>query len=134
MKLYKVNNYIVKSQSVFDAINKVKLNDIVYKYLSEEAKKLKEELGLYRPQPGSHESKGLNPIKLRKVNEQTKEYNECINEAIKHLSEGELSSKTWNRLSLKMNAWKNSSDYHYLYEKSIRAIRRFEKFIKEVKR
>ncbi len=134
MKLYKVNGHIVKALSVFNAINKLKINDISYRYLSEEAKKLKGELGLYKPQQGSHKSKGLIPVKSRKVDFQTKEYNECINEAVKYLSEGKLNPEAWGRLSLKMSVWKNSDEYYYLYKKGDYAIRKFEKFIKKVKR
>ena len=134
MGLYKINNFIIKANSIDDVIDKTKFFDISYKYLSEKAKKLKEELKLYNSRPGSHQSKGIKPKKQRKVDSQTKEYNECINEAVKTLSEGELTPRAWNRLSIKKDAWKNDSEHYYLYKKAENAIKKFEKFISENKK
>ena len=110
------------------------INDIDFKYLTEEAKKLKEELNLYKRQIGSHKStnkREYSPRQNQKNNEYVKELNESINQAIKFLSEGNYNKQAWIRLSLNLESWKGEPELENICKKAENAIKKFTKYINE---
>lgn len=110
------------------------IKDIDFKYLTEEAKKLKEELNLYKRQIGSHKStneREYSPRQNQKNNEYVKELNESINQAIKFLSEGNYNKQAWIRLSLNLESWKGEPELENICKKAENAIKKFTKYINE---
>lgn len=110
------------------------IKDIDFKYLTEEAKKLKEELNLYKRQIGSHKStneRGYSPRQNQKNNEYVKELNESINQAIKFLSEGNYNKQAWIRLALNLESWKGELELENICKKAENAIKKFTKYINE---
>lgn len=110
------------------------IKDIDFKYLTEEAKKLKEELNLYKRQIGSHKSTGereYSPRQNQKNNEYVKELNESINQAIKFLSEGNYNKQAWIRLALNLESWKGEPELENICKKAENAIKKFTKYINE---
>lgn len=108
------------------------INDIEFKYLSEEAKKLKEELGLYKKQIGSHISTGKKeyfPRENQFKNKTVAELNESINEAIDNLSKGITNPSAWYRLSQHLDAWLGNSELEKIANKANNAIKTFIKYI-----
>lgn len=110
------------------------IKDIDFKYLTEEAKKLKEELNLYKRQIGSHKStneREYSPRQNQKNNEYVKELNESINQAIKFLSEGNYNKQAWIRLALNLESWKGELELENICKKAENAIKKFTKYINE---
>lgn len=110
------------------------IKDIDFKYLTEEAKKLKEELNLYKRQIGSHKStneREYSPRQNQKNNEYVKELNESINQAIKFLSEGNYNKQAWIRLALNLESWKGEPELENICKKAENAIKKFTKYINE---
>lgn len=110
------------------------IKDIDFKYLTEEAKKLKEELNLYKRQIGSHKStneRECSPRQNQKNNEYVKELNESINQAIKFLSEGNYNKQAWIRLALNLESWKGEPELENICKKAENAIKKFTKYINE---
>lgn len=110
------------------------IKDIDFKYLTEEAKKLKEELNLYKRQIGSHKSTGereYSPRQNQKNNEYVKELNESINQAIKFLSEGNYNKQAWIRLALNLESWKGEPELENICKRAENAIKKFTKYINE---
>ena len=118
----------------FKELKDSNIKDIDFKYLSEEAKKLKEELNLYKRQIGSHKStneREYSPRQNQKNNEYVKELNESINQAIKFLSEGNYNKQAWIRLTLNLESWKGEPELENICKKAENAIKKFTKYINE---
>lgn len=118
----------------FKELKDSNIKDIDFKYLSEEAKKLKEELNLYKRQIGSHKSTNEREYSSRqnqKNNEYVKELNESINQAIKFLSEGNYNKQAWIRLALNLESWKGEPELENICKKAENAIKKFTKYINE---
>lgn len=105
------------------------VNDLTFNRMTEEAKKLKEELGMYARQAGSHKSTGIVPYKTRQSGPQVKELNEAINEAIQQLQNGVRDKSAWNRLAIKLEAWEDDPEMTSIAKRAAKAIRKFEVFI-----
>lgn len=105
------------------------VNDLTFNRMTEEAKKLKEELGMYARQAGSHKSTGVVPYKTRQSGPQVKELNEAINEAIQQLQNGVRDKSAWNRLAIKLEAWEDDPEMTSVAKRAAKAIRKFEAFI-----
>lgn len=105
------------------------VNDLTFNRMTEEAKKLKEELGMYARQAGSHKSTGVVPYKTRQSGPQVKELNEAINEAIQQLQNGVRDKSAWNRLAIKLEAWEDDPEMTSIAKRAAKAIRKFEVFI-----
>lgn len=106
--------------------------DVEYKNLSEAAKKLKEELGLYKRQIGSHLTKTYNDPKPRKNqynNSNVAELNESINEAIENLSKGMYNSNAWYRLSQHLESWSGNPELNNICKRANNAIKKFINYI-----
>lgn len=112
-----------------DSADDTNADDAKFQNLSEQAKKLKEELGLYRQQIGSHKSKGINPYAQRQKGPQVNELNEAINMAIEYLSQGVKDKSAWNRLALKLKAWQDDPECEKIAKRAANAIKKFEAFI-----
>ena len=112
-----------------DSADDTNADDAKFQNLSEQAKKLKEELGLYRQQIGSHKSKGINPYAQRQKGPQVNELNEAINMAIEYLSQGVKDKSAWNRLALKLEAWQDDPECEKIAKRAANAIKKFEAFI-----
>lgn len=112
-----------------DSADDTNTDDAKFQNLSEQAKKLKEELGLYRQQIGSHKSKGINPYAQRQKGPQVNELNEAINMAIEYLSQGVKDKSAWNRLALKLEAWQDDPECEKIAKRAANAIKKFEAFI-----
>lgn len=118
----------------FKELKDSNIKDIDFKYLSEEAKKLKEELNLYKRQIGSHKStneREYSPRQNQKNNEYVKELNESINQAIKFLLEGNYNKQAWIRLTLNLESWKGEPELENICKKAENAIKKFTKYINE---
>lgn len=107
------------------------VNDLTFNRMTEEAKKLKEELGMYARQAGSHKSTGIVPYKTRQSGPQVKELNEAINEAIQQLQNGVRDKSAWNRLAIKLEAWEDDPEMTSIAKRAAKAIRKFEVFIRD---
>lgn len=105
------------------------VKDLTFNRMTEEAKKLKEELGMYARQAGSHKSTGIVPYKTRQSGPQVKELNEAINEAIQQLQNGVRDKSAWNRLAIKLEAWEDDPEMTSIAKRAAKAIRKFEVFI-----
>lgn len=105
------------------------VNDLMFNRMTEEAKKLKEELGMYARQAGSHKSTGIVPYKTRQSGPQVKELNEAINEAIQQFQNGVRDKSAWNRLAIKLEAWEDDPEMTSIAKRAAKAIRKFEVFI-----
>lgn len=105
------------------------VNDLTFNRMTEEAKKLKEELGMYARQAGSHKSTSIVPYKTRQSGPQVKELNEAINEAIQQLQNGVRDKSAWNRLAIKLEAWEDDPEMTSIAKRAAKAIRKFEVFI-----
>lgn len=112
-----------------DSADDTNADDAKFQNLSEQAKKLKEELGLYCQQIGSHKSKGINPYAQRQKGPQVNELNEAINMAIEYLSQGVKDKSAWNRLALKLEAWQDDPECEKIAKRAANAIKKFEAFI-----
>lgn len=110
-------------------VNDSNTNDLEFSRMTEEAKKLKEELGMYARQAGSHKSTGVVPYKTRQSGSQVKELNEAINEAIQQLQNGVRDKSAWNRLAIKLEAWEDDPEMTSVAKRAAKAIRKFESFI-----
>lgn len=105
------------------------VNDISFNKLTEVQKQLKEELGLYKRQIGSHQPTGKIPYQSRQSGSQVQELNESINEAIKNIDSGITNENAWTRLQIKLEAWKGEPEFERLAKRAADAIEKFKKYL-----
>lgn len=108
-----------------------KIEDVEFKNLPEAAKALKEELGLYKRQLGSHQRKNTSTgeITHRQSGPQVEELNECINEAIQNITDGLRDVSAWARLASHLDTWSGSPEFERLAKRAANAIRKFKKYL-----
>lgn len=127
------NNFVKNINRICDSL---KIRDIDFKYLTEAEKELKELLGLYKKVKGSHQKKEGFPSEKKSRqnqfnNDQVKDLNEAINDAIRNLQQGERSEKARWRLSSKIEGWSQMEGYELLIRKANSAIKKFKLFIQQ---